>query len=206
MARGLSLGALLAWAAAAAASLVPEATTAELVSTLTLDGLSFVSFQDREVYSIPSGGTIKFHFPSLEGEGSIPLSLSPADAALGPMMIRGGEGAMTFELVGPATGAVRPGANGDLIFELGAQVRVTLTHPEQGGSKEIPVHFSTETKESVSLDGQDKVTVTGMRVHPAARAIQLVGTSTNAANDYPGPGVAVYVVLSGTFDQLPQLR
>jgi hypothetical protein len=30
------------------------------------------------VYSIPGGGTIKFHFASPEGEGSIPLSVAPA--------------------------------------------------------------------------------------------------------------------------------
>lgn len=204
MARRFSFGAWLAWAAAA--WLVPSATAAELVATLALDGLSFVSFQDQEVYSIPSGGTIKFHFASLDREGSIPVSVGPADVAVGPLTIRGGEGSMLFELVGPAIGSVRLGPDGDLILELGAKVRVTLTHPEQGGSKEIGVHFSTETKEAVSFDGEEKITVSGMRADPAARGIQLVGTSTNAANDYPGPGAAVYVVLSGAFDQLPALK
>ncbi len=204
MARGLSVGAWLAWVTAT--SIAPNATAAELVATLTLDGLSFVSFQDQEVYSIPSGGTIKFHFAALAGEESIPVSLGPADVAVEPMTIRGGEGSMRFEVVGPATGTVRLGPDGNLILDLGAKIRVTLIHPDQGGSKEIGVHFSTETKETVSLDGTDKITVSGMRAHPSARGIQLVGTSTNAANDYPGPGAAVYVVLSGAFDQLPNLK
>jgi hypothetical protein len=32
---------------------------------------------------------------------------------------------------------------------------------------------------------------------------QLVGTATNKSDAYPGPGAAVYTVLSGRFDAVP---
>lgn len=189
-----------------AAVLVAGASHAEeLVATLTLDGLSLVSFRDKEIYSIPAGSTIRFHFgtPSL---GSVLVAIKPSDVDMGPLTLRDGKGTMRFALAEGATGWARVGATGEISLELAAEVQVTLLHPEQGGSKKIRVRFTTENAEGWNLGSTENVNVTGMRMNPAARAIQLVGATTNAANDYPEPGAAVYVVLSGAFDQFPSLK
>ncbi len=176
----------------------------ELTATLTLDGLSFVSFQDREVYSIPAGSTVRFNFgtPSL---GSVSLAIKPSDVDMGPLTLRDGKGTMRFGLSQGAIGSARLGNDG-VIMELVAEVVVTLLHPEQGGSKKIRLLLTTESAEGWNLGGTDKVSLTGMRMSPIARAIQLVGATTNAANDFPEPGAAVKVVLSGAFDKFPSLR
>ncbi len=177
----------------------------QLPATLTLDGLSFVSFQDKEIYSIPAGSTIRFQFgtPNL---GSVPVAIKPTDVEMGPLALPDGRGTMRFALAEGAAGWARLGGEGGVIVEFVGEVLVMLQHPEQGGSKRIRVRFTTETAEGWNLGGTEKVSKTGMRMSPAARAIQLVGATTNAANDYPEPGAAVYVVLSGTFDQFPSLE
>jgi hypothetical protein len=44
------------------------------------------------------------------------------------------------------------------------------------------------------------VQVTGARIVPGARYVQLVGATLNKPNAVPQPGTAVYKVLSGSFD------
>jgi hypothetical protein len=50
---------------AAFSSVLPFATPAfseETIGTMTLDGLSFISFGDQEVLPIPPGSTVRFRF------------------------------------------------------------------------------------------------------------------------------------------------
>jgi hypothetical protein len=99
---------------------------------------------------------------------------------------------------------MRLGANGRPIIEMDAQVDATLDHPEMPGVTRLPIHFTTESAQARSLAGDEVIDVTGERV--SGLGIQLVGTATNTAADYPRPGAAVYVILSGAFDRLPALR
>jgi hypothetical protein len=119
------------------------------------------------------------------------------------MRMRKGE-SLRFTLARTANGVMRVGQDGRLIVELDAFVDATLDHPEMPGVTRLPIHFTTENAVAKSLSGDRTIGVTGERV--SGRGIQLVGTATNTAADYPKPGAAVYVILSGAFDRLPDLR
>jgi len=82
-------------------------------------------------------------------------------------------------------------------------VNVTLVHPEGNNITTIPIRFTTETAEGQNLSSTTSVSVSGARLNPSTRAVELVGTSTTSETGYPVPGAAVYIILSGVFDQLP---
>ena len=42
-----------------------------------------------------------------------------------------------------------------------------------------------------------------MRMVEGAKHVQIVGATANREDAFPKPGVAVYTVLSGQFDQVP---
>jgi hypothetical protein len=174
-------------------------------ATLTLDGLSFVSFANEHVYSIPPGSTIRFRLGT-PNRDSIPITVEPEDIHMGPLRLQSsGDAFMQFALVKTASGQIRRALDGGAVLELEALISVILNHPEHGGSKTLWVQFTTETAEATAIDGMGKRSITGMRVPSGAKAIQLVGASVNDSDDYPNPGTAVLTVLSGAFDQLPSV-
>ena len=65
--------------------------------------------------------------------------------------------------------------------------------------------FTTESTEATNLAGNVTVEITGMRLVEGVWYVQLVGATVNKENAFPKPGAAVYTVLSGQFDQLPDL-
>jgi len=185
--------------------LLPSASGAEpFVATLRLDPFSIVSFGDQEVYQLPEGGEIQFEFSAPEGVGSLGFVIQPRAALIAPMTLRYADESLQFTLGGTATGVMRLGSDGRLILDIDAYVVVTLNHPEEAGVKRLPIHFTTESAEAKSLSGDRVIGVSGGRV--AGKGVQLVGTATNAEDDYPRPGAPVYVVLSGAFDRLPEIR
>jgi hypothetical protein len=101
---------------------------------------------------------------------------------------------------------MRLGSDGQLIVEIDASVVVTLNHPERPGVKTLSIRLTTEGVTAKGFDGTQDIPVNGSRMSPAGRGIQLVGAATNEADDYPRPGAPVYVVLSGAFDRLPDIR
>jgi hypothetical protein len=117
------------------------------------------------------------------------------------MPLRGSGESMQFSLARTATGVMRRADDGRLVVEIDAYVVVTLEHPEEPGWKRLPIHLTTESAQARSIDGSKVIDVSGGRV--AGHGVQLVGTTTNAEDDYPKPGAAVYVILSGVFDRLP---
>jgi hypothetical protein len=190
--------ALVLIAALSAASAAADPTKA----TLVLDGLSFISFGDEQLYSIPEGSVIVFRFGELYGS-TASFELHPDDFNWPPLPLRGSDASMRFGLAAPAKGTVSfaPDGTGTLAFE--ARVRVQIDDRIDSRMKEISIRFTTEAQTAVSLDGAKSIPVAGMRLGRTSRAIQLVGARTNHADDYPEPGAAVYAVLSGTFDVLP---
>lgn len=173
---------------------------------LILDGLSYISFGDKQVYSIPPGSSIGFRFSESDANGSASFTISPDDVDIGAVRMEGDGEALLFGLAKPASGVMLVGADGTATISFDAQTRVALRHPTAEGMRDVTIHFTTESATAKSLDGKTRIDVAGMRVNRAARAIQLVGTSAVAASDYPEPGEAVYVVLSGVFDTLPSAK
>jgi len=192
--------AMLSILALAAPSLASE----PFVATLRLDPFSIVSFGDQEIYQFPEGSEIQFEFPAAEGKSAIGFRVRPRGADVPPLHLRREGESLRFTLANRANGMMRRAEDGRLIIDLDAFVIVTLDHPDAPGSKALPIHFTTEAAQAKSLSGHHAIDVTGMRV--AGRGVQLVGTATNEADDYPKPGAPVYVVLSGAFDQLPVLH
>lgn len=182
-----------------------SAKAEELVATLTLDGLSFVSFANQHVYSIPGGSTMRFRFGA-PNAGSRGITIEPEDVNLGQLRLRTGDGFMQFGLVREAFGHARRNADGTVAIEVDALVSVILNHSEHGGAKTVRVHFTTETAEATGLDGLGRRSITGMRAASGSKGVQLVGAATADETDYPAPGAAVLVVLSGVFDELPSFE
>ncbi len=171
---------------------------AETIGTLTLDGLSYVSFQDEQVLPL-AGGSIRFHFGAPATDGSIPFSIAPDDVSIPDISLSTGE-TLRYGLASTSSGRLVPSATG-LIVQFSATVTATLISGEEEGTLSYGVPFTTETASASS--GGRTVQVTGVRIVPAARYTQLVGATVNKPNAVPKPGTAVYTVLSGSFDRLP---
>jgi len=179
-----------------------ETAAADRVSTLTLDAFSIVSFDDKEVYAIPAGSVVPMHFPDDPTGSSIPFSIRPDEVAIEPIQTGAGEG-LIVRLIRPVRGTLTVDAQGQYVVSFMADISVSLVHPTMGGSKRLRLFFTTESAQTSSADGKTQLAVSGMRVDPAARALQLVAATRNAQDDYPGPGAAVYAVVSGRLDRLP---
>lgn len=184
--------------------LTSAASADPFVATLRLDPFSIVSFGDQEIYALPEGSLIEFEFSAAEGSKFLGFVIRPRGALIEPMTLRYADEALRFTLGQTATGVMRLAGDGRVTMEIDAYVIVTLDHPEAPGVKKLPIRLTTESAQAKSLEGDRTIDVAGGRV--SGRGVQLVGATTNAEDDYPRPGAAVYVVLSGAFDQLPTLH
>jgi hypothetical protein len=182
---------------------LPLAAQAEpRIGTLTLDGLSFVSFGSQEIYSIPAGSTMRFRFGAPK-DGAAPITVEPQDLTIGELRLRSGGAVLQLGLVRRASGHARRSSDGSVVIELDAVVSGILKDREHGGAKTVRVHLTTEAAEATGTDGLGARSVAGMRPASGSRGIQLVGAIANDSDTYPAPGAAVLVVLSGAFDTLP---
>ena len=90
------------------------------------------------------------------------------------------------------------------IVEMNAVIAATIS-PGAAEPFTYGMPFTTEKVVAQDLAGQLSIEITGMRLVEDVWYVQLVGATVNKANAYPKPGTAVYTVLSGTFDHLPDL-
>jgi len=181
----------------------PAAGGEPVVGTLTLDGLSFLSFENAENLAVPSGSTIRFRFAA-PSSGSASFTIQPGDVSIAPIPLSGNQGKLVYSLTSPASGTIRTSAGGYFV-SFTATVQAFLDHPTEGGAKTHTLLFTTERAQARSLVSGATVGVDGMKVVPGPRYVQIVGAVANPTNAYPQPGRAVYTVLSGTFDRLPDL-
>lgn len=170
------------------------------VSVLTLDGLSFISFQDEVTNSIP-GGTLRFNFGAPNADGSVPFTIAPSDVSLAPVTIQSLDANLQYSLSSTASGVMTPTPSGRKIVFSGTVSAEDLGLQENGVARSYELTFTTEVASAESLDGSDSVEREGVRVPLSARYVQLVGATVNVAENLHG--AAVYMVLSGTFDHLP---
>ena len=190
----LALG--LAWL------LAGPAASAEMTSTLTLDGLSFISFGRQQTFPIPSGSTIRFRFGEPNADGSVPFRIEPGDVSIAPISLAESGGELRYSLASPASGVMRT-AEGGRRIDFRAAVDATLVQAAEQGTYTYSMPFTTETLKAKSLGGDLEIEVTGMRLVDGVWYVQLVGATVNQANAFPAPGTAVYTVLSGRFDRIP---
>ncbi len=200
MTRGIPLLAFLVLVLAAGAAARAE----EVVSTLELDSLSFVSFDERENYQIPSGASIVVRFHESKSN-IIGFTIEPSGVTIPPIPI-GTEGkTLNYTLVSGATGTLQSGA-GNLQMEFTAAVNATVRDPEGrplGEELSYTMKFTTQEASATDVTGDRTVRVEGAPLVGGPNYVQLVGAATNKADAFPEPGVAVYAVLSGRFDSLP---
>ena len=164
-------------------------------ATLTLDQLSFISSSDGSILKVPAGGTIAFSFSEASSGGTWRFVVHPEDLRLEPAKSGDGSEIIDYSLAAPASGVMRTTDSGASVF-LEATVRAKAN---DGHAVSYPVRFTTESATSIARSGES-VVVSGMRVVPNARYVQLVGATANSGNDGSRP---IHVVLSGTFDRLP---
>lgn len=187
----------------ALAWLTEAARSQETLGTLTLDGLSFVSFDDRTIYTIPGGASLRFHFGNPNSDGSVPFTLAPSDVSIPPIVIDGGKLFLTYRITSSTQGVLRTEPTPSLEFT--ASVSTTLEGEEGSSTATFAVRFTTGAVSATDTEGGRRIEVEGMPLARGANHVQLVGATTNRADAYVEPGAATYTVLSGTFDQLPSL-
>jgi hypothetical protein len=173
-------------------------SSAETTGTLTLDGLSFVSFEDEQVLPL-TGGTIRFHFSNENTDGSVRFQIAPGDVSIPEISLSSGE-VLRYGLASTASGTLRPNSKGHVV-QFDAVVAATLVRGEEEGTLTYVIPFTTGMVSARSPRGE--ISATGAPVVPGARYVQLVGATMNKRNAQPKPDRVVYAVLSGTFDQLP---
>jgi len=185
-------------------TITARANAQDLNSTLTLDGLSFISFQDVANYPIPSGSSIGVHFGTPASDGSVPVSIDPAGVNVVPIPLGQGGGVLRYTLASPGTGTLRKTSSG-AVLELNVTIGATLVTDGGGGTFNYPMRLTTEATAASDQSQTTTINVSGARLDLAAHYVQLVGATTNRTQAYPEPGKAVYTVLSGSFDHLPSL-
>jgi len=185
------------------AALALPAAAEDEVATLTLDGFSFVSFGDEQVFSIPSGSTLEVHFGAAAADGSRPLTIPPGGVSIAPIPLGGDEGTLRYSLATVAAGTLCPTSEGGRRIDFTASVNATRTTSAGEGSYSYTVPFTTETALARSLAGDLAIEIQGMRLVEGVWYVQLVGGVTNQSDAVPEAGTAVYTVLSGRFDRMP---
>lgn len=177
--------------------------SAQSTGTLTLDSLSFISFQDQQVIPLPDGSTLQFQFGTPSSSGVIPFTIDPSGLSIAPVDIPGGTSSLLYGLAGAASGTITPATDGHII-QFSANVTATLQNPGgDSGTYTYAMPFTTETATASDILGQTTVQRTGVRLVDGVWYAQIVAATTNKENAVPAPGTAVYSVLSGQFDQLP---
>jgi hypothetical protein len=179
------------------------ASAEERIGTLTLDGLSYVSFGDAQNLAIPAGSFLRFRFADPGADGSVAIAIAPGDASIAPIAV-GDDATLRYRLASPATGTIRR-VGGRAEIELQATLTASLEESgAEGATTTYELRFTTGTASAVDASRTETVTVEGTPVEGVGY-VQLVGAATNLPDAFPGPGEAVYAVLSGRFDWLPAL-
>lgn len=176
----------------------------EALSTLTLDGLSFISIEGHEMLALPSGSTIGFRFGKPEGD-SVPFTVDPSDVKIAPVRMSADDIELTYLLATEASGALRRAPDGSLQMELSGTIHVNAAGPGGSNTADYAVRLTTERASAADRLLGRQVDIDGARIAPGSRYIQLVTATTNRSDAMLGAGAAVKSVLSGTFDQLPQV-
>jgi hypothetical protein len=190
---------VVAIVATALGATADRAWAEEATGTLHLDAGSYVSYSETENPRLPAGSAIRFRFGSPGADGAIPITVRPGDVSIAPIAVPQGE--LQYALGAPATGTLRSIA-GSRQIELFATLVATFRDNPGIPPAAYELRFTTGTAEAVNTSATESVTVGGT---PAAATnfVRLVGAATNRPDAVPGPGEAVYAVLSGTFDWLP---
>jgi hypothetical protein len=188
--------AVLAWLSGTAA--------AQSTGTLTLDNLSFISFQDVRTVALPAGSTLEFQFGTPGADGSIPFTIAPSGTSIAPVDIPGSPATLLYALANTAFGTISSETPEGRIIQFSASVAATLATPDgETGTHTYAMPFTTETAVATDILGQLTIERTGLRLVEGVWYAQIVAATTNKENAFPEPGAAVYAVLSGQFDQLP---
>jgi hypothetical protein len=175
----------------------------EQVGTLSLDGLSFVSFDGTQNLPIPAGSVIRFRFGEV-ADGSVTFTIDPEDAAILPIPAGEDGATIQYRLASGATGTARK-IDGAPKIEFTATIAATMQSASGGGTHHYALLFTTETTSASNAAQTEQIEVEGMRVVPGPNYVQLVGAATNKPDAFPQPGTTVYAVLSGSFDWFPSL-
>lgn len=182
---------------------ISTVSNAQTTSTLSLDGSSFVSFGNQEIFSIPLGSSIVFEFGSPNAEGEVPFTIQPSGVTIPAIPMGTGDNELRYTLSSSTTGVMTPTPTGRRI-NFTAPLRATIVSPDgTSGYYDYSIPITTETAEAQDIAGALQIEITGLRLLDSIWYCQLVGGTTNRENAFPEPGTAVYAVLNGTFDQVP---
>jgi hypothetical protein len=191
-----------AWALGIAVALSGNLAVAqERVVVMTLEGPSFVSFQNEATQPIP-GGAIAFRLGARASDGAMPFTIQPGDVQI-PAFPIGRSALGRYELVAATSGVIRRGANG-LEISFPARIRAT-TIPAEGPSTslEYDLVFTTAKATAMSADRSKSVAPQGKPINEKDGTVELVVATTNRMDAGPIPGAATFAYLVGKFDVVP---
>ena len=170
---------------------------------LYLDGFSFVSFGNEELYSIPLGSSVAFEFGEPAPDGSVPFTIQPSGVKILPIPMGGEYRELRYSLAAPATGTMRQTPEGRRL-DFTAQLRATLVNDKgESGAITYSIPFTTESVVARNQAGDVSLAVDGMRLAEGTEYVQIVGATTNKQEAFPAPATAVYTLLSGNFAGMP---
>ena len=125
--------------------------------------------------------------------------INPAGLSIPSIPVPGRESDLEYSLAAAATGVLSPTPDGHII-----QFTGTVAASFDGSPAHLyNMPFTTEEAAATDVTGAHQLAVEGLRLIDGVWYTQIVGATTNHTNAFPKPGVAVYTILSGQFDQLP---
>lgn len=174
-------------------------------SMLTLDALSFIAYHGGETHLVPSGSTLTLRFPEASSATSLGFKISPEDLNIRPVHVPAIGRYLIYRLAGPTSG-VMTNTNEGRTITFSAEIVVSFEGDTDTSEKIYPMQFTTEIAAARDANGENRVEVNGLRAVDGVWYTQIVGATTNAKNAVLAPGEAVYTVLSGQFNQLPEME
>jgi hypothetical protein len=128
--------------------------------------------------------------------------MSPDDVSL-PLIPVAANATILYALAAPASGTLRA-VDGEAQIELFATLTASLRERPDFPPVSYQLRFTTGLTAASNAAGTEIVTVEGQPV-VGPNHVRLVGAATNQPGAFPGPGEAVYAVLSGRLDWLPTI-
>ena len=179
---------------------VPFSEATAETALLTLDSMSFISFNDEAAIPIPLGNPIKFELGQTGSDGSTPFTVPKEGTPLFAVSYPQFGSTVQYSLTSAAGGSITPTESGQKIAFSGTVSAQDISKPDVP-SNTYTMTFTTDAVSARSTDGETVVNREGFRPPTGTGYVQIVGATVAKSDN--GKGSAVYLVLSGSFDVLP---
>jgi hypothetical protein len=170
----------------------------ELV-TFDVGSSSYLEIELTGSFAIPRGTAVVMRFADLDASGGFPVLVQPDDLAVAPVRLGGRRGSFEVALAEPARGVARRAADGKVVLEI--PVVLSVTH--DGGTRQYPLLFTTESASVLDASGTPRVASRGARLDPETGEFALVAAAMSGEELFDGPEQAVLIRVTGAASPVP---